>query len=78
MSERVSVPRNSLIERACRAIVALRTPDASLARVPNTVRQSIADVIEEMMPSAFRSSKRAQPCGDCLDGYCTMNCGAKR
>jgi hypothetical protein len=33
-------------ETAARAIAALRTPDASLARVPNTVRQSIADVIE--------------------------------
>jgi hypothetical protein len=30
-----------------RAIHALRTPDASLQRVPNTVRQSLADVIEE-------------------------------
>jgi hypothetical protein len=33
--------------RAARAIAALREPDASLARVSNTVRQSIADVIEE-------------------------------
>jgi len=33
-------------ERAKRAIEALRTPDASLARVPNTIRQSIAEVIE--------------------------------
>ena len=30
-----------------RAIHALRTPDASLERVPNTVRQSLADVIED-------------------------------
>lgn len=33
--------------RAMRSVVALRTPDASLRTVPNTVRQSIADVIEE-------------------------------
>ncbi len=32
--------------QAQRAIEALRKPDASLARVPNTVRQSIADIIE--------------------------------
>jgi len=35
-----------MIERAKRAIEALRKPDASLARVVNTVRQSIAEVIE--------------------------------
>lgn len=34
-------------ERAKRAVEALRKPDASLARVPNTVRQSIAEVIED-------------------------------
>lgn len=34
-------------ERATAAIKALREPDASFARVPNTVRQSVADVIEE-------------------------------
>lgn len=32
---------------ASRAITALRTPDPSLAAVANTVRQSIADVLEE-------------------------------
>jgi hypothetical protein len=31
------------------AIAALRTPNASLVRVPNTIRQSIADVIENLM-----------------------------
>lgn len=30
-----------------KAVIALREPDASLARVPNTVRQSIADIIEQ-------------------------------
>lgn len=30
-----------------RAIHALRTPDASLQRVPNTIRQSLADVIDD-------------------------------
>lgn len=34
---------------AAKAVVALRTPDASLARVANTVRQSIADVIEDQV-----------------------------
>lgn len=33
--------------RAERAIEALRKPDYTLARVPNTVRQSIAEVIED-------------------------------
>lgn len=32
--------------RAEKAIHALRTPDAALAAVPNTVRQSIADIIQ--------------------------------
>lgn len=36
-------------DRALRAIAALRKPDSSMARVPNTIRQSIADVIEEML-----------------------------
>jgi hypothetical protein len=34
-------------DRASRAIHALRKPDSSLSRVPNTIRQSIAEVIEE-------------------------------
>lgn len=38
--------RGDLIERAKRAVAALRTPDHSLANVANTIRQSIADVIE--------------------------------
>lgn len=41
------------IERARRAIDALRKPDASLARVPNAVRQSIAEVIESLMVVGF-------------------------
>ena len=36
-----------LNNKAQKAIRALREPDASLDRVPNTVRQSIADIIEE-------------------------------
>lgn len=36
-----------MTEKAKRAVEALRTPDASLSAAPNTVRQSIADVIEE-------------------------------
>ncbi|PSM18259.1 hypothetical protein [Nitratireductor sp. StC3] len=42
------------VERAKRAITALRKPDASLSRVPNTVRQSIAEVIEGLL-AAFPS-----------------------
>jgi hypothetical protein len=34
--------------RAKRAIEALRKPDASLQNVANTVRQSLAEVIEEI------------------------------
>lgn len=33
--------------RAERAVSALREPSAPLARVPNTIRQSFADIIEE-------------------------------
>jgi hypothetical protein len=32
-----------------RAVTALREPDASLAAVPNTVRQSMADLIEKQV-----------------------------
>ena len=35
------------MSQVAKAIHALRTPDPSLARVPNTVRQSIADVMEQ-------------------------------
>ena len=38
--------------RAQKAIEALRKPDASLQRVPNTIRQSIAEVIEELSAAA--------------------------
>lgn len=37
------------IERARRTITALREPDASFAAVPNTVRQSVAEVIEVLI-----------------------------
>ena len=43
------------VERAKRAITALRKPDASLSRVPNTVRQSIAEVVEDLL-AAFPST----------------------
>lgn len=36
-----------MTRRAERAVSALRGPDAALAAVPNTVRQSIAEVIEQ-------------------------------
>lgn len=36
------------------AINALRKPDAALAAVPNTVRQSIAEVIEELLTEYYR------------------------
>lgn len=44
------------VERAERAIAAMRTPDASLARVPNIVRQSIAEVIEELLRALAHAS----------------------
>lgn len=67
----------SLYYRAQRAVKALRTPDASMQRVPNTVRQSVADVIAELIDRAWPKPKppRREPCGDCVDGHCTMNCG---
>jgi hypothetical protein len=48
-----------LRERAARAVSALREPDASLARVPNTIRQSIADVIEELTRPAPAGMREA-------------------
>lgn len=42
------------VESAHRAIKALREPDACLARIPNTVRQSLADVIEDSGSEAER------------------------
>ena len=41
--------------RAERAIEALRKPDPALARVPNTVRQSIAEVIEDQATALERA-----------------------
>jgi hypothetical protein len=41
--------------RAERAIKALRAPDASLSRVANTVRQSLAEVIEETEARAIKA-----------------------
>lgn len=41
--------RDPLALRAALAVHALRTPDASMATVANTVRQSIADVIEGLL-----------------------------
>lgn len=42
------------MSKVAKAIHALRTPDASLARVPNTVRQSIADVMEQQQEMVDR------------------------
>ena len=41
--------------RAERAIKALRDPDYTLARVPNTIRQSIAEVIEDQQTALERT-----------------------
>lgn len=41
--------------RASRAIDALRKPDASLSHVPNTIRQSIAEVIEDQQTNLERA-----------------------
>lgn len=40
------------VARARRAIEALRKPDAAFARVPNTVRQATAEVIESLLGDA--------------------------
>lgn len=40
-------PPDYSLPRHERAVRALRTPDPSMANVPNTVRQAMADVIEE-------------------------------
>lgn len=50
--------------RAQRAVDALRKPDASLARVPNTIRQSIAEVIEEQEAEIARLNKWADGFSD--------------
>lgn len=50
--------------RANRAIDALRKPDASLARVPNTVRQSLAEVIEELQAEIARLNEWADGFSD--------------
>lgn len=41
-----AAPPEAIASQAMKAVDALRTPDASLRTVPNTIRQSIADVIE--------------------------------
>lgn len=41
--------------RADRAIAALHEPDYTLARVPNTIRQSIAEVIEDQAKALERA-----------------------
>lgn len=41
--------------RALRAIAALRDPDHSLSRVPNTIRQSIAEIIEDQQTTLERA-----------------------
>ena len=41
--------------RALRAIATLREPDYTLARVPNTIRQSIAEVIEDQQTTIERA-----------------------
>lgn len=43
------------MSRAARAIAALRTPDYTLSRVPNSVRQSIAEVIEDQQAALERA-----------------------
>lgn len=41
--------------RTSRAVDALRKPDAAIARVPNTIRQSIAEVIEDQATAMERA-----------------------
>lgn len=51
MTTDTGLDEKALEARARRAVVALRTPDYTMTRVPNTIRQSIADVIEELLAS---------------------------
>ena len=46
-------------QRARRAIDALRKPADPFARVPNTVRQSVADVIEDLLPTELDKEAQA-------------------
>lgn len=41
-----AAPPEAIASKAMKAVDVLRTPDASMAAVANTVRQSIADIIE--------------------------------
>lgn len=50
--------------RANRAIASLREPNVALARVVNTVRQSLAEIIEELMAEIGRLNKWADGFSD--------------
>lgn len=45
-------------DRVQKTVVALRTPDPSISRVPNTVRQAMADVIEEQRDNLTAAQER--------------------
>ncbi|MGM3357430.1 hypothetical protein, partial [Bacillus cereus group sp. BC233] len=60
---RTTDPGDRTTHDAEKAIVALRAPDASLSRVPNTVRQSIADVIERQADEIATLRKALGHCG---------------
>jgi hypothetical protein len=66
INEETSKTRGLLVDltRANRAIDALRKPDASLDRVVNTVRQSLAEVIEELIAENDRLNKWADSFSD--------------
>lgn len=64
--------------RATRAVIALRTPDETLERVPGTVRDAIAEVIDDLeaaMKKALKHLDHATPRqrnGPCLQAADTL------
>lgn len=53
LTDPVAMEAGSLPDRAARAVRALRQPDPSLKTVPNTIRQSLAEIIEQLLEKSF-------------------------
>ena len=60
---RTTDPGDITTHDAEKAVVALRTPDASLSRVPNVVRQSMADVIQRQIDEIAALRRALGKCG---------------
>lgn len=57
-----------LVARGNKAVEALRTPDYTFARTPNTIRQSVADVIEELLAALSAAGRlRAEVTGEVVE-----------